>query len=136
MVGRRVLGLQDGSIESRDLLRRLAALPFGTLVLIADQCYSGGFVKAAVALGRNVVAISSADDRHEVRCEPFIRPFWLAAVATAGEAGSGSGGGRGRGGTGPGGAAVPGAERGARPGPLQAAGGDPQNPPPGTPPPP
>src|SRR5258708_22443425 len=125
MVGRRVLGLQDGSIESRDLLRRLAALPFGTLVLIADQCYSGGFVKAAVALGRNVVAISSADDRHEVRCEPFIRPFWLAAVATAGEAGSGSGG-DGGGGTVSVEAAVRGAERGARRAALETAGGDPQ----------
>jgi hypothetical protein len=49
--------------------------------LIADQCYSGGFANAALALGRNVVAVSSTDDRHEVRCEPFIRPLWLAAVA-------------------------------------------------------
>ena len=86
MFGRPVLGLADGSINARDLLGRLAALPFGTLVLIADQCYSGGFVKAAVALGRNVVAVSSADDRHESRCEPFVRPFWLAALAAASDA--------------------------------------------------
>jgi hypothetical protein len=81
MFGRTSLGLQDGSITARDLMQRLAEIPFGKLVLIADQCYSGGFVNAAVALGRDVVAVSSADDRHEVRCEPFIRPLWLAAVA-------------------------------------------------------
>lgn len=86
MFGRPVLGLADGSINARDLLGRLAALPFGTLILIADQCYSGGFVKAAVALGRNVVAVSSADDRHESRCEPFVRPFWLAALAAESDA--------------------------------------------------
>jgi hypothetical protein len=81
MFGRTSLGLQDGSITARDLVQRLGEIPFGKLILIADQCYSGGFVNAAVALGRNVVAVSSADDRHEVRCEPFIRPLWLAAVA-------------------------------------------------------
>jgi len=81
MFGRTSLGLQDGSITARELAQRLGEIAFGKLILIADQCYSGGFVDAAVALGRNVVAVSSADDRHEVRCEPFIRPLWLAAVA-------------------------------------------------------
>jgi hypothetical protein len=81
MFGRTSLGLQDGSITARDLMQALGEIPFGKLILIADQCYSGGFVNAAVALGRNVVAVASADDRHEVRCEPFIRPLWLAAVA-------------------------------------------------------
>jgi hypothetical protein len=82
--GRAMLGLADGSISARDLLQRLAGLPFGKLVLIADQCYSGGFVDAAVALGRNVVAVSSTDDRHEVRCEPWVRPLWQAAGDAAG----------------------------------------------------
>jgi len=81
MFGRTSLGLQNGSITARELAQRLGEISFGKLILIADQCYSGGFVNAAVALGRNVVAVSSADDRHEVRCEPFIRPLWLAAVA-------------------------------------------------------
>lgn len=81
MFGHTSLGLQGGSITAGDLMHRLGELPFGKLILIADPCYSGGFVKAAVALGRDVVAVSSADDRHEVRCEPFIRPLWLAAVA-------------------------------------------------------
>lgn len=81
MFGRTSLELQGGSITARELMRRLGELPFGKLILIADQCYSGGFADAALALGRNVVAVSSTDDRHEVRCEPFIRPLWLAAVA-------------------------------------------------------
>jgi len=81
MFGRTSLELQGGSITARELMQRLGGLPFGKLILIADQCYSGGFANAALALGRNVVAVSSTDDRHEVRCEPFIRPLWLAAVA-------------------------------------------------------
>jgi hypothetical protein len=81
MFGRTSLELQDGSIGARELMQRLAELPFGKLILIADQCYSGGFVNAAVALGRNVVAVASADDRHEARCEPFVRPLWLAILA-------------------------------------------------------
>ena len=81
MFGRTSLALQGGSITARELMQRLGELPFGKLILIADQCYSGGFADAALALGRNVVAVSSTDDRHEVRCEPFIRPLWLAAVA-------------------------------------------------------
>jgi hypothetical protein len=81
MFGRTSLGLQGGSIGARELMQRLGELPFGKLILIADQCYSGGFANAALALGRDVVAVSSTDDRHEVRCEPFIRPLWLAAVA-------------------------------------------------------
>jgi len=81
MFGRTSLELQGGSITARELMQRLGELPFGKLILIADQCYSGGFANAALALGRNVVAVSSTDDRHEVRCEPFIRPLWLAAVA-------------------------------------------------------
>jgi len=81
MFGRTSLELQGGSITARELTQRLGELPFGELILIADQCYSGGFANAALALGRNVVAVSSTDDRHEVRCEPFIRPLWLAAVA-------------------------------------------------------
>jgi hypothetical protein len=81
MFGRTSLELQGGSITARELMQRLGELPFGKLILIADQCYSGGFANAALALGRNVIAVSSTDDRHEVRCEPFIRPLWLAAVA-------------------------------------------------------
>jgi hypothetical protein len=81
MFGRASLGLQNGSITARELMQQLGELPFGELVLIADQCYSGAFVDAAIALGRNVAAVSSTDDRHEVRCEPFVRPLWLAAAA-------------------------------------------------------
>jgi hypothetical protein len=80
MFGRASLGLQNGSITARELTQRLGELPFGELILVADQCYSGAFVDAAIALGRNVVAVSSTDDRHEVRCEPFVRPLWLAAA--------------------------------------------------------
>jgi hypothetical protein len=114
MFGRTSLELQGGSITDRELTRRLGELPFGKLILIADQCYSGGFVKAAVALGRNVVAVSSADDRHEARCEPFIRPLWLAATAATAADGDADGNG---------GVSIEAAFRVAVAGLLQAGGG-------------
>jgi hypothetical protein len=83
MFGRASLGLQHGSVTARELVEQLGRLPFGELVLVADQCYSGAFVDAVIALGRDVVAVSSTDDRHEVRCEPFVRPLWLAAAEAA-----------------------------------------------------
>jgi hypothetical protein len=83
--GRPTLALAGGgSIAAADLIHRLGELPFGKLILIADQCFSGGFAQAAVAMGRNVVAVSSTDDRHEVRCEPFVRPFWMASLGADG----------------------------------------------------
>jgi hypothetical protein len=81
LFGRTSLGLQSGTITANELMKRIGELPFGRLVLVADPCYSGGFVNAAIALGRNTVAVASTDDLHEVRCEPFVRPFWIAASA-------------------------------------------------------
>ncbi|HVT60422.1 MAG TPA: hypothetical protein VHR45_18760 [Thermoanaerobaculia bacterium] len=80
--GHAELKLSRGSVSAESFMHAVSVLPFGKLILIADQCDSGGFVNAAGKLGRNVVAVSSADDHHEVRCEPFIRPFWQAAIAS------------------------------------------------------
>jgi hypothetical protein len=81
--GHAVLEIESGSIGAAALAREVSVLPFDRLILVADQCYSGAFVKAFIELGRNVVAVSSADERHEVRCEPFVRPFWAATVDAA-----------------------------------------------------
>jgi hypothetical protein len=82
--GRTFLGLEHGTVTAAAFLHRLAPLPFARLILIADQCYSGGFLDETVRLGRDVVGVASVDSRHEVRCEPFIRPLWQAAVGTPG----------------------------------------------------
>jgi hypothetical protein len=87
--GRPFLELESGLITAPAFVRRLSPLPFAELILIADQCYSGGFLDEAARLGRDVVGAASADSRHEVRCEPFIRPFWIAATQ-ASDAGAGS----------------------------------------------
>ena len=88
--GRTFLSLESGMVTASAFLHRLAPLPFARLILIADQCYSGGFLDEAMRLGRDVVGVASVDSRHEVRCEPFIRPLWQAAVGTP-EAGAGGG---------------------------------------------
>jgi hypothetical protein len=90
--GHALLELESGSIGAGALAHDVSALPFDQLIVVADQCYSGAFVKAFVELGRNVVAVSSADDRHEVRCEPFVRPFWAAATPAIPEDGAAGGG--------------------------------------------
>jgi hypothetical protein len=81
--GRAVLELDGDSVGANALAQEVSALPFDKLILVADQCYSGAFVKAFTAIGRNVVAVSSTDEKHEVRCEPFVRPFWSAAAESA-----------------------------------------------------
>ena len=93
--GHAVLELESASIGAGALAHDVSALPFDQLIVVADQCYSGAFVKAFVELGRNVVAVSSADERHEVRCEPFVRPFWAAATAANAAAGGREAGGGG-----------------------------------------
>jgi hypothetical protein len=83
--GHTFLNLESGLVTAGAFLRRLAPLPFARLILIADQCYSGGFLDEAARMGRDVVGAASADSHHEARCEPFIRPLWQAAVdATSG----------------------------------------------------
>ncbi len=85
--GRAFLKLESGTVTAAAFVHRLSPLPFARLILIADQCYSGGFLEEAVRLGRDVVGVASADSHHEVRCEPFIRPLWLAAASAPSAAG-------------------------------------------------
>jgi hypothetical protein len=82
--GRPLLVLEhNATVGPKDLAKAIGELAFDRLILIADQCYSGAFVDAFTALGRNLVAVSSVDRNHEVRCEPFVRPLWAAAVDRA-----------------------------------------------------
>jgi hypothetical protein len=81
--GRTFLKLASGLVSAQAFVHRLSPLPFARLILIADQCYSGGFLDEAARLGRDVVGVASADSHHEVRCEPFIRPLWQAAISMA-----------------------------------------------------
>ncbi len=85
--GHTFLSLESGLVTAGAFLHRLAPLPFARLILIADQCYSGGFLEEAARLGRDVVDVASADSHHEARCEPFIRPLWQAAVNATDPAG-------------------------------------------------
>jgi Peptidase C13 family len=83
-----VLVLPDETVSARELSRRLLAIPFGRLLFVADQCYSGAFARDLQRSRRNVVAISSTDAAHEVLCTHFARPFWKAL----GRSGGGDGG--------------------------------------------
>jgi hypothetical protein len=89
--GRSIVVLQGGHVTAPAFAHSLGELPFARLILIADQCYSGGFVSAVTGVGRDVVAVSSADEHHQIRCEPFVRTLWDAAVGgqeTGGAAGA------------------------------------------------
>jgi hypothetical protein len=85
--GRTFLQLESGLLTASAFVSRIAPLPFARLILIADQCYSGGFLDEAARMRRDVVGLASADSHHEARCEPFIRPLWQAAMTARPEAG-------------------------------------------------
>ena len=73
-----VLLLDGETVSVRELIRWLLAIGFGWLIFVADQCYSGAFVRELERSQRDVVAISATDAAHEVRCIYFSRPFWRA----------------------------------------------------------
>lgn len=74
------LYLKSGLLGAGELSRMVFALKFRRLIYVGDQCYSGGFATAFGSTARNVVAVTATDDTHQARCEPFVRPFWRAAV--------------------------------------------------------
>lgn len=73
------LVLGDRLVSADWLAEQLADVNYGRLVVISDQCFSGGFESSFATLPRSVfVASASAEQR--TSCVSFIRPFWRAMV--------------------------------------------------------
>ncbi len=72
------LRLYDRWISSEDIAATLNKIPFGRLIFVADQCYSGGLVDKIDDLDRNIIAVSDTDAAHSIQCQPFAIGFWTA----------------------------------------------------------
>ncbi|MBI4147357.1 caspase family protein [Candidatus Woesearchaeota archaeon] len=72
------LHLYDGNVGSEEIAVYLNKIPFGRLIFVADQCYSGGLVDKIDDLDRNIIAVSDTDVAHSIQCQPFAIGFWTA----------------------------------------------------------
>ena len=72
------LQLGDAAISAEEFAKALNKIDFGRLILVADQCYSGGFVDKIEDLEGNIVAMSDTDETHTTYCQPFAIGFWSA----------------------------------------------------------
>ena len=72
------LHLYDGNVGFEEIATALNKIPFGRLIFVADQCYSGGLVDKIDDLDRNIIAVSDTDATHSIQCQPFAIGFWTA----------------------------------------------------------
>jgi hypothetical protein len=77
-LGQSHLVLRRGSVSASELARTVGKLPTRRIILVADQCYSGGFAEKLADTTLDLVAVTSTDADHRVGCVHFIRPFWRA----------------------------------------------------------
>ncbi|HVS14863.1 MAG TPA: hypothetical protein VMV46_13120 [Thermoanaerobaculia bacterium] len=79
--GQSVLLLDRGVLAADRLADDLATLDLERLVVIADQCFSGGFADPfADWQGVDLTVVSSTDDSSTTSCPSFVHPFWRAAT--------------------------------------------------------
>jgi hypothetical protein len=76
--GKSYLCLDDKDVSAKEIAKALNKIPFGKLIFVADQCYSGGLVDKIDDLKRNIVAMSDTDEEHTTHCQPFAIGFWEA----------------------------------------------------------
>jgi hypothetical protein len=79
MFGRSHLALGNSLVSAKWLSKALGEIRYGRLVIISDQCFSGGMDSEFGDL-RESVFVSSASPKQTTSCVAFIRPFWRALV--------------------------------------------------------
>ena len=72
-----VLVLRHGELLPADLRTEVERLP-ARVIVIMDQCFSGGFVDAFEGTRSKAIVISDVDSKHETYCAYFARTFWDA----------------------------------------------------------
>ena len=65
-------------MDVREIVKSINKVPFGRLIYIGDQCYSGAFVDELKKLDRNLVAVSDIDAHQQVYAASFTKGFWNA----------------------------------------------------------
>ena len=71
------LVLRHGELLPADLRTEVERLP-ARVIVIMDQCFSGGFVDAFEGTRSKAIVISDVDSKHETYCAYFARTFWDA----------------------------------------------------------
>ena len=71
------LVLRHGELSPEDLRAEVERLP-ANVIVIMDQCFSGGFVDAVAGKKSKAIVISDVDSKHETYCRYFAETFWDA----------------------------------------------------------
>ena len=71
------LVLRHGVLSPEDLRAEVERLP-ANVIVIMDQCFSGGFVDAFAGTRSKAIVISDVDSKHETYCRYFAEAFWNA----------------------------------------------------------
>ncbi len=71
------LVLRHGELSPEDLRAEVERLP-ANVIVIMDQCFSGGFVDAFAGTKSKAIVISDVDSKHETYCRYFAETFWDA----------------------------------------------------------
>jgi hypothetical protein len=71
------LALRHGELQPAELRAEVERLP-ANVIVIMDQCFSGGFVDAFEGTRSRAIVISDVDAQHETYCAYFAGTFWEA----------------------------------------------------------
>ncbi len=71
------LVLRHGELSPEDLRAEVERLP-ANVIIVMDQCFSGGFVDAFEGTRSKAIVISDVDSKHETYCRYFAETFWDA----------------------------------------------------------
>ncbi len=71
------LVLRHGELWPADLRAEVERLP-ANVIVIMDQCFSGGFVDAFTGTKSKAIVISDVNSKHETYCAYFAQTFWDA----------------------------------------------------------
>ena len=69
------LELRHGRLWPADLRAEVERMP-ANVIVIMDQCFSGGFVDAFEGTRSRAIVISDVDSTHETYCRYFAETFW------------------------------------------------------------
>jgi hypothetical protein len=69
------LELRHGRLLPADLRAEVERLP-ASVIVVMDQCFSGGFVDAFEGTKSRAIVISDVDSQHETYCAFFAKTFW------------------------------------------------------------
>jgi hypothetical protein len=71
------LALRHGGLWPADLRAEVERLP-AQVIVIMDQCFSGGFVDAFEGTKSKAIVMSDVDSKNETYCAYFAKTFWEA----------------------------------------------------------